>query len=153
MSESRHKVRIDFQTQTSYDWCTIRSLGMRLEGFLSVGLLFESGIYALVYRQEVVYVGQSKQIIRRLYEHRRNGLRRLHREPGWAKIKAIPFDDIWVRPVPIGQLDRVEREMIAKYRPRYNDKLVPKVTLPPEILAQLMPARITQSAPTIVRRV
>ncbi len=31
----------------------------------------------------------------------------------------------------------MEREMIAKFRPRYNDRLVPKVEIPVGILASL----------------
>jgi excinuclease UvrABC nuclease subunit len=102
---------------------------MQLEGFTRVGAL-ESGVYALVWRREVVYVGKSSNVLRRVYQHRNNRLKVFHRDPGWTKIKAIPFDDIWVMDVPYGRLDAVEAEMIARYRPRFNDRLVPKVDLP-----------------------
>jgi excinuclease UvrABC nuclease subunit len=105
---------------------------MVLEGFLNLSAVLQPGIYALVYRREVVYVGKSNQMLRRVYEHRNNRMKWLQREPGWTKLKSIPFDDVFVMPVEETRLDEVEREMIAKYRPKYNVLLVPKVAqLPP----------------------
>jgi len=110
---------------------------MQLAGFQDISQILNSGIYALVSRGEVVYVGQSRGMLVRLYQHRNNARRHFRREPGWSKVKGIAFDAVWVMPVPIGRLDEVEREMIARFRPRHNDRLVPKQGLPPEVMAKL----------------
>lgn len=109
---------------------------MELAGFTGIGKVLQSGIYALVWRREVVYVGQSKTMLVRIYSHRNawgDKRRGKHRAmPSWCPVKGILFDDVYVMPVPAEDLDRVEREMIAKYRPRFNTKLIPKVAqLPP----------------------
>lgn len=112
---------------------------MELEGFVGVGQVLKSGVYALVHRREVVYVGKSKTMLVRIYSHRnvaadkRKGKNKEF--PSWYPVKGIVFDDVFVRPCPPEELDRLEREMIAKYRPKYNQLLVPKQALPPAIAA------------------
>ena len=112
-------------------------IGRVLAGFLNLDDLLRSGVYALTLRGEVIYVGQTKTLLERLWRHWHNRNKVFRREAGWSKVKGIPFDGLWVRPVPIADLDSVEREMIAKYRPRHNDRLVPKVEIPAAILAGL----------------
>ncbi len=129
---------------------------MELEGFTAIGQILRSGIYALVYRREVVYVGQSKTMLIRIYTHRnawgdkRQGKRR--QTPSWSPVKGILFDDVWVRPVAVDQLDAVEREMIAKYRPRYNQKLVPKIPLPELQIGNIVIGRTAVRAPMQLER-
>ena len=104
---------------------------MRPEGFTSVSDILRSGVYALVYRREVVYVGQSKNMLVRIYSHRnawgdkRRGANR--QMPSWCPVKGILFDEIFVLPCATDKLNDLEREMIARYRPWHNIKLVPKV--------------------------
>ena len=112
----------------------------KLDGFLNVGKMLESGVYALVWRREVVYVGKSKVMLTRIYSHRNAwGDKRQRKSrrslPSWFPTAGILFDDVWVMPTPVHRLDEVEREMIARFRPRFNQLLVPKVPLPS--LAQL----------------
>jgi excinuclease UvrABC nuclease subunit len=119
---------------------------MELEGFLNVGQILRSGVYALVHRREVVYVGRSKTMLVRIYSHRNiaaDKRRGKNKEfPSWYPIKGIVFDDVWIRPCPTEDLDRVEREMIAKYRPKYNQLLVPKVAMPPEVMALIAKPKV-----------
>lgn len=118
---------------------------MVLEGFVNIGAALKSGVYALVWRREVVYVGKSKNMLVRIYSHRhawgdrRQGQRRVL--PSWFPVKGILFDDVWVRPVPEADLDAAEREMIAKYRPKFNTLLKPPVPID-TILRMPAPARI-----------
>ena len=126
---------------------------MVLEGFTHSGNLLQAGVYALVWREEVVYVGKASNLLRRIYQHQNNRERWANKSPGWAKVKAIPFDDFWVRLVLRGRLDVVEREMIARYRPRYNDQLVPKVPLPPMMINGVQIGGLPQPPQQFERRV
>lgn len=101
-----------------------------LGSFQQVGGLLRAGVYVLLYRREVVYVGKSTLLLTRLYQHR-NNYQRVNRGrrggPLMAGAKAILFDDIRVFPCAREDLDRIEREMIAKFRPEHNTQLVPKI--------------------------
>lgn len=128
---------------------------MELAGFTQIGKILQSGIYALVYRREVVYVGKSKTMLVRIYSHRnawgdkRQGKRR--ETPSWSPVKGILFDDVWILPTPTDQLDAREQEMIAKYRPKYNIKLKPPVGVVP--LSQVIGALAQRPPEGFVRRV
>ncbi len=107
---------------------------MKIEGFLDVGALLQAGIYILTWREEVVYVGQSKSLYSRIYSHRyywnkaRGKPRRLSTVPWMVdEVKAMKFDSVHIKSCAIGDLDRVERELIQKYNPRYNSNHKPKV--------------------------
>lgn len=65
------------------------------------------GVYLLKKDAEVVYVGQSRDIERRLTQHRRN---------------KVDFDSFEVVETHIGALKRTEQEYILKYRPPLNGR-------------------------------
>lgn len=90
---------------------------MALDGFTHEGHMLYAGIYALLRRGRVVYIGKSVSLLKRVYSHRYNSQR----------AKALPFgpkrmlfDDIQVMPCAPDDMDRLEREMINRYRPQYN---------------------------------
>ncbi len=119
---------------------------LSLDGFTRVGPVLGAGVYVLVWRGRVEYVGKSTALLARIYAHRnmwkRRGERRL---TGRAGAKGILFDEVWVMPVPESDLDRLEREMIARYRPRLNQLLVPKVaSLPAAVIASIGLATISR---------
>lgn len=125
---------------------------MRPEGFTAVSEILRSGVYALVHRREVVYIGKSKTMLVRIYSHRnawgdkrRGKWRQL---PKNFPVQGIYFDEVFVRPVPVEHLDEVEREMIAKYRPKYNTLLKPPLPLN-AILGLALPK--TEPVPTLRR--
>ena len=91
-----------------------------LEGFIDASALLKSGIYALLYDGVVVYVGQSKTPLNRIYAHRSL---RSRTAPAWLPIKGMLFDEVHVLPCPQDRLDIVERALIDLYKPRYNVKL------------------------------
>lgn len=99
---------------------------MILEGFADVSETLRCGVYALVYQGVVVYVGQSKCMLTRIYSHR--NARRSKDLPKWFPIKGIQFDEIHVRPCHPDRIDALERELINLYKPRHNTQL--KTTLP-----------------------
>jgi|SRR5271154_451708 len=95
---------------------------MDLTGFNRLGSIFSSGVYALVYRGTVVYVGKSKEPLSRIYSHKnawkryRKGLR-----PSLnSNAKAIHFDDVWLLNCAVDDMDRIEKELIGTYAPKYN---------------------------------
>lgn len=91
-----------------------------LEGFIDATALLRPGIYALLYRGVVVYIGQSKVPLSRVYAHRSL---RSRKAPAWLPIKGMLFDEVHVLPTLVDDLDRVERALIDLYKPKYNVKL------------------------------
>lgn len=79
-----------------------------------------AGVYALTWRNRVVYVGQTKCLAERLYRHRSNMNSSRKRYPWEPRSNKMTFDGAHIRPCMIEDLDRLEREMIARYHPRYN---------------------------------
>jgi excinuclease UvrABC nuclease subunit len=65
-----------------------------------------SGVYALLYDQELVYIGKTSNVPIRVYEHRR--------------LNQIIFDEVMVKWCHVNYLDIYEEEAIAHFRPRYN---------------------------------
>lgn len=98
-------------------------------GFIEIGQALKAGIYLLTYKGEVVYVGQSRDLLRRLYEHRLNYLRFKSGKKGhpYSQAKAVLFDGIQILPCNPFELDRLERQYIALHQPKHNKKLKGKV--------------------------
>ena len=108
---------------------------MRLDGFSEVSEILRSGIYVLVAKGVPIYVGKSKAMIARIGAHRRAWIDKRKGQAWTTEVLGIPglkFDEIHIRPVPLHLLDQVEREMIDRYKPRYNTQLKTsaKITAP-----------------------
>lgn len=96
---------------------------MQLSGFTNASEILRSGVYILVYRGTVIYVGKSKAMLTRIYTHRNIYLskRRGKAEvPWWLPVPGIQFDEVHIRPCPLAQLDELEQSMIELYKPKYN---------------------------------
>lgn len=103
-----------------------------LEGFINVSAIAKPGVYALIRDGVVVYIGQaSRAMVARIEAHRSNWGRK--RAPAWmpASLRGVLFDEVWVLPCRIEDLDEVESAMINLYKPRYNIRL--KAPTPVEI--------------------
>lgn len=98
-------------------------------GFIDIGESLKAGIYLLTYKREVVYVGKSKELLRRLYEHRLNYLRFKVGKKGhpYSQAQPILFDGIMIHPCNPHDLDRLERQYIALHQPKHNKTLKGKV--------------------------
>lgn len=112
---------------------------MNLDGFDDVTEIMRCGVYALVSKGKVIYVGKSKGMLARVYTHRQNWIarRRGRGIPDWlTPVKGILFDEIHVCPCSLDRLDSVEREMIDRYKPKYNEQLKTqeKITAPINIV-------------------
>ncbi len=93
---------------------------MIVEGFIGIGECLRSGVYALVHKGTIVYIGKSKLMLGRICDHRRLWGKR---KPEWVTTKGILFDDVFIRPCPLDLLDELEFEMINLYKPRFNVQL------------------------------
>jgi excinuclease UvrABC nuclease subunit len=113
------------------------------EGFTDVSQMLRGGVYMLVHRGVVVYVGKSKVMLGRIYTHRAAWGRKA-RKPITGNIPArgILFDQILIQPCASDRIDALEVSLIAQHKPRYNTQL--KSALPPE-LASLI-SRLTPVA-------
>ena len=110
---------------------------MVLESFTDVSAILGPGVYALVKRGVVIYVGKSRSVWQRLYAHRSTANRAARGKPipTWLPLKGFVFDEVWVRPCAFADLDRLEEEMINRYKPRFNESLkaAGKVIAPTQI--------------------
>lgn len=100
---------------------------MQLEGFSDSSAILRSGVYALIRKGSVIYVGKSKAMIARVNAHRKAWADKRRKNESWINdalgIPGLLFDEIHIRPCPLHDLDRLEREMIDKYKPHYNIQL------------------------------
>lgn len=112
-------------------------VSVTLDGFSDVSEILLPGVYALVKRGVVIYVGKSKSLYQRIYAHRTTAARKARGNPipSWLPIKGFVFDQVFVRTCRLEELDALEREMINTYKPRFNESLkaAGKVTLPTTI--------------------
>jgi hypothetical protein len=99
---------------------------LRAEGFIEMSRVREPvGVYVLIDRGTVVYVGQSTNIYARLARHSTNAkpqrVPRLVSPPPDVRLaKSMVFDRVAVRWCSRGELDRIEIELIDRFRPKYN---------------------------------
>lgn len=95
-----------------------------LVGFHDFGLpLSPSGVYTLVLRGVVVYVGKSLNVYARVGQHiwamkRNKAGKRPYKNK--AEYPPIDFDEVKVKWVPVHFLDREELALIQRYRPEFN---------------------------------
>ena len=91
-------------------------------GFVNAGWLLQPCVYLLMWRGDVVYVGQSRKPLSRLYTHASaaRGIARGRRAAGWLADKAIRFDDVWIQPLAAADLNEVEKSLIERYQPKHN---------------------------------
>ncbi len=122
-----------------------------MDGFVSIKEVLGAAVYALVLDGVVVYIGQSRSALTRIYTHRQAWRSHVSgRKPlPWLKVKPMKFDDVHIRPCPIADLDRVERELIARYQPKHNIvHKEGKITVP--IPLNIGGIAITLNAPPVV---
>ena len=85
----------------------------------------QSGIYAFIYNNEVIYVGQSIDIHHRLLTHHaiNSNIKRNKNIRLYVFMKKY-IDDIYflVLPTEVKKLTKTERAYITKYKPRFNYK-------------------------------
>ena len=71
-------------------------------------------IYALLYRNEIVYIGQSTSLVNRLASH----LNSNKVFDAWSIIEALGSF------VPTKKFNEIERSYVSKFKPKYNKHLL-----------------------------
>ncbi len=99
--------------------------GLALSGFEDVSALLGPGVYALIKRGVVIYVGKSKSLYQRIYAHRNMARAAAKGKtiPTWMPIRGFVFDQVFIRPCRLEDLDSLEREMVELYKPKFNMSL------------------------------
>jgi hypothetical protein len=91
------------------------------EGFIDISFALHCAVYALLQGRVVVYIGQTKMPLTRLYSHANARGRMEPWRPGYTKRKVgFKFDGIWLMPCLLHDLDELEAKMIRKYNPKHN---------------------------------
>lgn len=88
-----------------------------LDQFIDLSAVLGSGVYALFFVGELVYIGKAKRLLARIYAHR-NMLER--KRAGVRGVKAVPFSKVKVWPCKEIDLDRLEKELIERFQPKHN---------------------------------
>lgn len=115
---------------------------MRVEGAIDVSAMLRPGVYVLLHRGAIVYIGQSKLMLTRVYSHRAAwGRKRTKAQP-----RGVIFDEVQVLPCRLEQMDELEAVLIAKYKPRYNTQY--NNGLPPDLEVLISGLLPPQVAPT-----
>ncbi len=98
-----------------------------LEGFEGFGYPHPgTGVYVLIGKGEVLYVGKSLNLFHRIGQHvtaMRRHKKGLLRYKGKEDTPFIEFDQIMVKWVPIHQIDAEELKLIQRFLPEYNEKM------------------------------
>ena len=101
-----------------------RKLTLAAEGFQEVDRAAQPvGVYCLLLRGEVVYVGQSVSVYRRLAQHHGSAKQKknyLNTPLGGSHTMHIEFDAVMVKWCSKDRLDLLEEELIRRYRPKHN---------------------------------
>lgn len=97
-----------------------------MDGFTRAGVVLGCGVYALVAKGEVVYVGRARRVAQRVAQHLYTWQRFVEGK-GLASSGSvvIKFDDLWVYPCAWAELAAVEEAMIIKHAPRHNIRMNP----------------------------
>jgi excinuclease UvrABC nuclease subunit len=129
-----------------------------LEGFIDVTSVLRCGVYALVRDGVVVYVGQGKKMIARVEAHRSNWGRKS--VPAWmpVSLRGVLFDQVFVLPCRVEDLNRIEAAMIDRYKPKFNVKLKAPTPITTQPITLRMggfevPLNYTHPSPKFERRI
>lgn len=89
---------------------------------VDISAVMRSGIYFLLWKGKVIYVGQSVKLYQRIASHLHS--RAKDRKVMLSKrvIRGVVFDQIYVMPCALSDIDRLEKHYINEYQPLYNEK-------------------------------
>ena len=101
------------------------------DGFIDVSALLSPGVYALLQGDTIIYIGRAKILVNRIYTHfllmrRKQAGKPLPMNGPSSRAHAYIFSGCKIWTCNESDLYRFEKEMIAKYRPKYNILDVPK---------------------------
>ena len=87
-----------------------------IPGFTDATALLRAGVFALVWRGEVVFVGSARgPMLAKIAALREKS------RPSW--LPRIRFDQVLIREVHPDQIEGVKFALIAEFSPKYNTEL------------------------------
>lgn len=96
-------------------------MALAIEGFANVTEILRGGVYILVHKSEVVYVGKSKRMLNRIPVHLKAwAARRREKMPHFVQEAGIYYDEVHIRPCHPDQIDALEQAMIEMFKPKFN---------------------------------
>lgn len=99
---------------------------LQQEGFGEFGRpKLGTGVYALSLAGVVIYVGKSLNIYHRIGQHihaMRRHKKGLRPYKGKEELPLIEFDQVWVKWLPLSQINLEEIKLIQRYLPECNNK-------------------------------
>lgn len=97
---------------------------LEITGFTNASAILQGGVYMLVRKGEIVYIGKAKRMLNRLSAHLSVwAAKKKERIPSFLPLKGIYYDEVLICPVHPDRIDAEERRLIDIYRPRYNTQL------------------------------
>lgn len=95
---------------------------MNLSNFTDATALLRAGVFVLVWRGEVVFVGSARgPMLAKIA-----ALREKER-PSW--LPRIKFDQVLIREVHPDQINAAKASLLAEYSPRHNTEVPPPTSL------------------------
>lgn len=91
-------------------------------GSIDISEILKQGVYLLSRENVIVYVGQSKCMLVRIYTHRSLARRRV---PSWLPIRGVVFDKVEVIPCHPDRINALEKALIELHTPVYNKAMNP----------------------------
>ena len=93
-----------------------------ISGFTDATALLRAGVFALVWRGEVVFVGSARgPMLAKIAALREKD------RPSW--LPRIRFDQVLIRDVHPDQIESVKFSLIAEHSPRFNTELPPQTSM------------------------
>lgn len=108
-------------------------------GFFDGTALQFAGVYLLIWKDEVVYAGQSSKLTSRISTHITQKGKARKTLLGHRALPAMRFNRIFFMPCNASDMTRIENELIAKYQPRYNIRKVVVPTISLDMLIAMLP--------------
>ena len=94
---------------------------MKLEDLADISDCLRGGIFVLLYRGEVVYIGKATRAMLGTISNLRS-----KNLPSW--MPRITFDQVLLRAVHPDQIESVYTSPLAEHRPRHNRDFVPTLS-------------------------
>lgn len=89
-----------------------------MDGFVDATALVKGGVYILLLRGKVVFVGKATSaMLPRIAAHRSLARKST---PAWLPIRGITFDQVFIKAVHPDRLEAEYLELVLEHNPIYN---------------------------------
>lgn len=89
-----------------------------MDGWTDVSEVLRRGIYMLLHRGKVVYIGKARLPLAFIASHRELANRK--QETAWVPARGITFDQVLVKEFSANRIDIELADLLAIYNPKHN---------------------------------